>query len=141
MLKWGKFGSFYACSAFSKAKPMTVAAGPWKKDPKAVVKKMTTAFHFPMEVKAVTEDVTDFSKQVADAKELTAAVNEAQGKGKKIVVEPVSCDFTKENFAAKPDLSAPGRRRRSRRGVLRQLRPRDGVAQWPVGAVHGLPGV
>ncbi len=52
--------------------------------------------------------MTDFAKQVADAKELAAAVNEAQGKGKKIVVEPVSCDFTKENFAAKPDLSAPG---------------------------------
>jgi DNA topoisomerase-1 len=108
ILKWGKFGSFYACSAFSKAKPMTVAAGPWKKDSKAVTKKITTAFNFPMEVKAVTEDVTDFAKEVADAKELAAAVNEAQGKGKKITVEPVSCDFTKENFAAKPDLSAPG---------------------------------
>ncbi len=47
ILKWGKFGSFYACSAFSKAKPMTVAAGPWKKDPKAVTKKITTAFQFP----------------------------------------------------------------------------------------------
>ena len=36
ILKWGKFGSFYACSNFSKAKPMTVAAGrSWKKDPKA----------------------------------------------------------------------------------------------------------
>ncbi|HEX4651228.1 MAG TPA: type I DNA topoisomerase [Granulicella sp.] len=108
ILKWGKFGSFYACSAFSKAKPMTVAAGPWKKDSKAVTKKITTAFQFPMEVKAVTEDVTDFAKEVADTKELAAAVNEAQGKGKKIVVEPVSCDFTKENFSAKPDLSAPG---------------------------------
>jgi DNA topoisomerase-1 len=30
------------------------------------------------------------------------------GKGKKVTVEQVSCDFTKENFAAKPDLSAPG---------------------------------
>jgi len=25
-----------------------------------------------------------------------------------VTVEQVSCDFTKENFAAKPDLSAPG---------------------------------
>jgi DNA topoisomerase-1 len=108
ILKWGKFGSFYSCSAFSKAKPLTVAAGPWKKDAKAVTKKVTTAFKFPMEVKAVTEDVTDFTKEVADAKEFAAAVNEAQGKGKKVTVEPVSCDFTKENFAAKPDLSAPG---------------------------------
>ncbi len=35
ILKWGKFGSFYSCSNFSKVKPVTVAAGPWKKDPKA----------------------------------------------------------------------------------------------------------
>jgi DNA topoisomerase-1 len=45
---------------------------------------------------------------VEDAKEFTKAVAQAQGKGKKVTAEPVSCDFTKENFAAKPDLSAPG---------------------------------
>ncbi|QHN02319.1 type I DNA topoisomerase [Granulicella sp. WH15] len=108
ILKWGKFGSFYACSAFSKAKPVTIALGPWKKDPKAVLKKVLAAFHFPMIVKAVTFDMTEYQKEVADAKEFAAAVKEAEGKGKKIVAEPVSCDFTKENFAAKPDLSAPG---------------------------------
>ena len=27
ILKWGKFGSFYSCSNFSKAKPITVADG------------------------------------------------------------------------------------------------------------------
>jgi DNA topoisomerase I len=113
VLKWGKFGSFYSCSAFSKAKPMIVAAGPWKKDAKAVQKKITAAFSFPMEVKAVTEDRTDFAKEVDDAKALAAAVTDAQAKvaegtSKKVTVEPVSCDFTKENFAAKPDLSAPG---------------------------------
>ncbi len=47
ILKWGKFGSFYSCSNFSKVKPVTVAAGPWKKDPKAVLKKMTKALHYP----------------------------------------------------------------------------------------------
>ena len=108
ILKWGKFGSFFACSAFSKAKPVTVALGPWKKDPKAVIKKVLGSFHFPMLIKAVTEDVTEYSKEVADAKEFAAAVAAATGKGKKIVAEPVSCDFTKENFAAKPDLTAPG---------------------------------
>ncbi len=108
ILKWGKFGSFYSCSNFTKSKPMTVAAGPWKKDAKAVTKKITTAFNFPMTVKATTEDVTDFSKEVADAKEMASVINTAAGKGKKVTVEPVSCDFTKENFAAKPDLSAPG---------------------------------
>ncbi len=113
ILKWGKFGSFYSCSAFSKTKPMTIAAGPWKKDPKEIVKKVTAAFSFPLEVKAMTEDMTDSSKPVTDSKGFVAAVNDAQarvaeGISKKVVVEQVSCDFTKENFAAKPDLSAPG---------------------------------
>ncbi len=107
ILKWGKFGSFFACSNFTKAKPMTVAAGPWKKDAKAVTKKITSAFPFPMTVKAMTEDVTEFSKEVGDTKELAAAVAQAAPKGKKVIVEPFSCDFTKENFAAKPDLSSP----------------------------------
>jgi DNA topoisomerase I len=108
ILKWGKFGSFYSCSNFTKLKPITVAAGPWKKDAKAVTKKITTAFSYPMIVKATTEDVTEYSKEVDDAKEMTSAIAEAAEQGKKVTVEPVSCDFTKENFAAKPDLSAPG---------------------------------
>ncbi len=108
ILKWGKFGSFYSCSNFTRLKPITVAAGPWKKDAKAVTKKITTALSFPMTVKAMIEDVTEFAQDVADAKEMGAAVELAQRAGKKVTVEQVSCDFTKENFAAKPDLSAPG---------------------------------
>jgi DNA topoisomerase-1 len=108
ILKWGKFGSFYSCSAFTKAKPITIAAGPWKKDPKAVLKKVLKSFHFPMIVKGMTFDDMHFQAEVADAKEFAAAVAEAAKKGKKVTAEPVSCDFTKENFAAKPDLSAPG---------------------------------
>ncbi len=108
ILKWGKFGSFYSCSNFTKAKPVTVAAGPWKKDSKAVLKKITTALTFPMTVKAMIEDVTEFSQDVEDTKEMTAAIELAQRAGKKVIVEQISCDFTKENFAAKPDLSAPG---------------------------------
>jgi DNA topoisomerase I len=108
ILKWGKFGSFYSCSNFTKVKPMTIAAGPWKKDPKAVTKKVTSAFAFPLIVKATTDDVIEYSKEVIDAKEMAASISEAAPQGKKITVEPVSCDFTKENFAAKPDLSAPG---------------------------------
>lgn len=107
ILKWGKFGSFYSCSNFTKTKPMTVAAGPWKKDSKAVTKKITTAMHYPMIVKAMVEDVTEFQKEVADNKELAAAVEKAARAGKKVTVEQVSCDFTKENFAAKPDLNSP----------------------------------
>ena len=108
ILKWGKFGSFYSCSAFSKEKPVTIAAGPWKKDSKAVLKKVLGSFHFPMIVKAMAGDETTYEQQVADAKEFAAAVALAQKNGKKVTSEPVSCDFTKENFAAKPDLSAPG---------------------------------
>ncbi|MBS1821377.1 MAG: type I DNA topoisomerase, partial [Acidobacteria bacterium] len=108
ILKWGKFGSFYSCSNFSKTKPMTVAAGPWKKDQKAVLKKIATALTYPMTVKATTGDMIDFTTEAADTKALAAAIVEAQEKGKKVTVETFSCDFTKENYAAKPDLSAPG---------------------------------
>ncbi len=108
ILKWGKFGSFYSCSNFTKTKPMTVAAGPWKKDPKALVKKITAALHYPMTVKASTDDEIAFTKEAADVKALVATIEEAFDAGKKVTVETFSCDFTKENFAAKPDLSAPG---------------------------------
>jgi DNA topoisomerase-1 len=108
ILKWGKFGSFYSCSNFTKIKPMTVAAGPWKKDSKAVLKKITKALSYPITVKATTEDVIEYSKETDDAKELTAAIDKAMAVGKKVTAEPFSCDFTKENFASKPDLSAPG---------------------------------
>jgi DNA topoisomerase-1 len=111
VLKWGKFGSFYSCSNFSKKAPVTVAMGPWKKDPKAVTKKITTALDFPMTVKATVEDENVYSKEVANAKELVAAITVAEDepavKGKKIFVEQVSCDFTKENTASKPDLNTP----------------------------------
>src|SRR5277367_5635856 len=94
VLKWGKFGSFYSCSNFSKAKPVTVAAGPWKKDPKAALKKVTNALNYPIIVKATTEDVVEYSKETNDAKELTAAIVEAMEQGKKVTAEAFSCDFT-----------------------------------------------
>ena len=96
VLKWGKFGSFYSCSSFSRAKPVVIAAGPWKKDPKAVLKKVLTGFHFPMIVKSLDGDEMTFQKEVADAKEFAAAVALAQkAEGKKVTAEAVSCDFTK----------------------------------------------
>ncbi len=106
ILKWGKFGSFYSCSNFIKLKPMTVAQGPLKKDPKAAIKKVLDKFSFPMYVKAMNEDVIESSTKVEDKKELLAALEGATGTAKKLVVEPESCDFTKENFAAKPDLAS-----------------------------------
>ncbi len=108
ILKWGKFGSFYSCSNFTKTKPVTVALGPFKKDPKAALKKVTETHKFPMIVKALTEDVLEFSREVLDKAELLKALQEGATRGKKLIVEPQTCDFTKENFAAKPDLSSPG---------------------------------
>ena len=107
ILKWGKFGSFYSCSNFTKTKPVTVGHGPLKKDPKAAVKKVTAALSFPMIVKSLTEDVVDFSQEVHDDRELLKALQKGSPLGKKLIVEPQTCDFTKENFAAKPDLSTP----------------------------------
>ncbi len=107
ILKWGKFGSFYSCSNFTKVKPITVAQGPLKKDPKAAVKKVLDTFSFPMYVKAMSDDVTESSAKVEDKSQLIMELQRASGQGNKLVVEPESCDFTKENFAAKPDLNSP----------------------------------
>jgi hypothetical protein len=68
-----------------------------------------------MYVKAMNEDTTESSVKVEDKAELISALQAAAGQGNKLVVEPESCDFTKENFAAKPDLNSPGRRMRRQR--------------------------
>jgi len=111
LLKWGKFGSFYSCSNFTKVKPVIVAQGPLKKDPRAAVKKVTEKLSFPMYVKTMNDDVIESSEKVFDKAELLAALQraagQAKGQGNKLVVEADSCDFTKENFAAKPDLNSP----------------------------------
>jgi DNA topoisomerase-1 len=108
ILKWGKFGSFYSCSRFTKDKPVTVAQGPLKKDPKAAIAKTLEKLSFPMYVKAMNDDVTESSVKVEDKAELIQALQRAAGGGNKLVVEADSCDFTKENFSAKPDLAIPG---------------------------------
>jgi DNA topoisomerase-1 len=112
ILKWGKFGSFYSCSNFTKTKPMTVALGPLKKDPKAIIKKVLEKITLPAFVKTMNEEMTESSIKVEDKAHLLEALQRgaisAKEEGLKLIVEPDSCDFTKENFAAKPDLSAPG---------------------------------
>jgi DNA topoisomerase-1 len=108
IMKWGKFGSFYSCSRFTKDKPVTVAQGPLKKDPKAAIAKTLEKLSFPMYVKAMNDDVTESSVKVEDKAELIQALQRAAGGGNKLVVEADSCDFTKENFSAKPDLAMPG---------------------------------
>jgi DNA topoisomerase-1 len=111
LLKWGKFGSFYSCSNFTNAKPMTVSAAAWKKDRKALLKKVVEKFgHADVLVKGVDAEGAVRSVEVKEKqrKELEAAIDLAMSRWKKVAVEPESCDFTKENIAAKPDLTAPG---------------------------------
>jgi len=112
VLKWGKFGSFYSCSNFTKAKPVTVALGPLKKDPRATVKKVLEKLALPAFVKTLDGDRTVTSVKVEDKaallSALQAAAPEAKEQSLKLLVEADSCDFTKENFAAKPDLASPG---------------------------------
>jgi len=95
----------------SKLKPITVALGPLKKDPKAATKKVLDTFNFPMHVKALNDEMPEFNEEVADKASLLEALQRASVKAKaeglKLVVEPDTCDFTKENFAAKPDLNSP----------------------------------
>ncbi len=47
VLKWGKFGSFFACSNFTWKKPMTVAMDPWKKPTRRrLYKRSPKELHF-----------------------------------------------------------------------------------------------
>jgi len=57
-----------------------------------------------------------------------------------VTVEQVSCDFTKENFAAKPDLSAPGADDVPEEEFCDNCGRVMVLRQWAVGAVHELPG-
>ncbi len=106
ILKWGKFGSFYSCSSFTKTKPKTIAVSAWKKDPKATMKRVKEAFQYPIMVKGMVDDAEASSESVHDDKQLKAALELAVARGKSIRIEPESCDFTRENFADKPDLAA-----------------------------------
>ncbi|GAA3769528.1 type I DNA topoisomerase [Terriglobus aquaticus] len=106
VLRWGKFGSFYSCSNYTKSKPKTIAVASYKKDPKATVQRIKKALDYPFEVKGMVDDAEAFSEEVRDDKALLAALKTAAARGKSILIDPVSCDFTKENFAGKPDLAA-----------------------------------
>ena len=67
---------------------------------------MTEALDYPFLVKGMVDDAEASSEKVTNDKELTAALKLAGTRGKSIRIEPESCDFTKENFADKPDLAA-----------------------------------
>jgi len=106
LLKWGKFGSFYSCSNFTKTKPMAISAAAWKKSPKDVVNKVVEKFGQPrLKLRGVDEAGGEKETGVFDVKMLQAELGRVMPKWKKVAVEPDSCDFTKENFASKPDLA------------------------------------
>jgi len=108
VLKWGKFGSFYACTAYDKKKPVNVASSAWEKDPKKAIKKIQEKLAYPMIVKATGgAEPAPAAATAANRKELEAALSDAAGPERKLSVEQVSCKFTKENFEAKPNLNTP----------------------------------
>jgi DNA topoisomerase-1 len=109
LLKWGKFGSFYSCSNFTREKPVVVSAAALKKDPRSLLTKVQDRFG-PMELMVRgTDDKGDARAiGVKDRKNLADMLKTATKEWKRVTVDPDSCDFTKENIAAKPDLNAPG---------------------------------
>ncbi len=110
LLKWGKFGSFYSCSNFTKEKPVVVSAAAWKKDSKAVLAKVADKFgHGTVDVRGVDENGEEQIVKVPESEraKLKDVLKTAMKEWKRVTVDPDSCDFTKENFAAKPDLSSP----------------------------------
>jgi DNA topoisomerase-1 len=108
LLKWGKFGSFYACSAYDKKKPVTIASSAWEKDPKKALKKLEGKLEYPMTVKTTGgAGPAPAAITATNAKELQAAMKAAAAPDRKLIVEQVSCKFTKENFEAKPNLNTP----------------------------------
>ena len=106
VLKWGKFGSFYACSAYGKEKPVGVAASAWKKDAKKVLAKIESKLKYPLLVKTTEDEEANTVAEVQAKSELKPAIEKALATGQKVSVEQVSCGFTKENHASKPDLQA-----------------------------------
>jgi DNA topoisomerase-1 len=106
VLKWGKFGSFYACSAYGKEKPVPVSAASWKKEPKKVIKKVESKLKYPLLVKTTEGDDSTTVAEVKNKAELSAGIDSALATGLKVTVERISCGFTKENFASKPDLQS-----------------------------------
>jgi DNA topoisomerase-1 len=106
VLKWGKFGSFYACSAYSKERPVPVSATGWRKDAKKIIAKIEDRLPYPVLVKIKEDEESSGTVEAKNKAELKAALDNAVGSGRKVTVEQVSCGFTKEHFAAKPDLQS-----------------------------------
>ncbi|MHB1673556.1 MAG: type I DNA topoisomerase [Acidobacteriaceae bacterium] len=107
VLKWGKFGSFYACSAYDKKKPVAIANSAWEKDAKKAIKKIESKLEYPMTVKTTGgAGIAPAAVTVKNRKELEAGLTQVAAPDRKLEVEQVSCKFTRENYEAKPNLQA-----------------------------------
>ncbi len=108
VLKWGKFGSFFACTAYDKKKPVTISTSAWEKNAKKAIQKIEEKLIYPMLVKTTGGAMPAPAAATAqNKKELEAALSQAAGPERKLVVEQISCKFTRENFEAKPNLNTP----------------------------------
>ncbi|MGB8480189.1 MAG: type I DNA topoisomerase [Acidobacteriaceae bacterium] len=107
VLKWGKFGSFYACSAYDKKKPVTIASSAWEKDAKKAIKKIESKLDYPVTMKTTGGvGIAPAAVTAKNRKELEAGMAEVAAPDRKLVVEQVSCKFTRENYEGKPNLQA-----------------------------------
>ncbi len=107
VLKWGKFGSFYACSAYDKKKPVTIASSAWEKDAKKAIKKIESKLEYPMTVKTTGgTEIAPAAVTAKNRKELEVGLTEVAAPDRKLAVEQVSCKFTRENYEGKPNLQA-----------------------------------
>ncbi|MHB1796511.1 MAG: type I DNA topoisomerase [Acidobacteriaceae bacterium] len=107
VLKWGKFGSFYACSAYDKKKPVAIANSAWEKDAKKAIKKIESKLEYPMTVKTTGgAGIAPAAVTAKNRKELEAGLTQVAAPDRKLEVEQVSCKFTRENYEAKPNLQA-----------------------------------
>ncbi len=108
VLKWGKFGSFFACTAYEKKKPVTIASSAWEKDAKKAIKKIEEKLAYPIMVKTTGGAMpAPAAITAANRKELEAAMTALAAPERKLLVEQISCKFTRENFEAKPNLNTP----------------------------------
>ena len=71
-----------------------------------MIAKVEEKLKYPVTVKTTEEDESTTVAEVHTRAELKQGIETALASGQKVTVEQVSCGFTKENHAAKPDLQA-----------------------------------
>ena len=121
---------------------MTVAAGPWKKDPKAVMKKITKALQLPDDGEG-DDGGRDRVLEGGRRREGDDGGDRTRrsGAGQEGDRRAGELRLHQGELCGQAGPERAGRGRGSGRGVLRQLRQGDGAEEWAVGAVYELPGL